>query len=275
LQDLVQKRSGEWKQSLYNESDTRSTLTAAAAALKEHQLLKAISIPSDMADHKDSTTPIDSLVQPAWSSDFIPIDVINNRKDSDATQIDTVMSPTLKETQQSTSTTSIKQRTLPPRREDDDQYTHIAYGQAVGNPSQPRLETLSTTNTAEEQINKPTLTFDDEDDSLTLHLDVQAGSPIKVKFDADTRLGDAKRIAKLLASSLNNIPSQNADQSIESIKASTSSPPIQFLSNGRIGQMLKSSSTSDIFVQYPHTMTLLQARQIGDNLASAVESYSR
>jgi hypothetical protein len=220
--------------------------------------------------------------QSLWLANFAPVEASSSRKGSDS-KVEGILFPSPLPPQKETrlSTTTSLSGTIPRKRcpscsreaipaQVDDEYAQIAYGQAMGYPDHAK----STVNLADDKVN-PTVTFDDEDDSMWVHLSVQSGSPIKVKFDADTRLGDAKAIARLLAASISSKAPIQGDQSIDPLSSTVSSPPIHFLPNGRVGQMLKSTSTKDIFVQYPHDTTLLQARVIGDRLANAVESYSR
>lgn len=118
--------------------------------------------------------------------------------------------------------------------------------------------------------NNPPISFDDEDDSIWVHL-AQAGSPIKVKFDPTTQLGDARRLARLLATSLSMAP----DATPAAPSTAPAPTPIHFLPNGKVGQTLRASKEAKpIFVEYPEHMTLLQARTAGDRLAGAVGSYS-
>jgi hypothetical protein len=138
----------------------------------------------------------------------------------------------------------------------------IAYGQALGDP----LQAMPLNTFVAGDSSNPDLTFDDEDDSIWVHLAL-AGSPIKVKLDSSTPIGDARKLARLFAASLVDPSTYLA------IPPSKPPVPIHFLPDGRAGQMLQSDRVAkDIFIEYPQHMTLSQARQVGDRLAEALQS---
>jgi hypothetical protein len=161
------------------------------------------------------------------------------------------------------------------REAEQDEDIQVAYGQAFGEPglyrsaSMNRNDASSSVFVAGDQLNPP-ISFDDEDDSIWVHL-AQAGSPIKVKFDASTRLGDARKLARLFAASL--VESTNTNNASTMEKALLPAP-IQFLPNGKVGQTLYTNQEAkQVFVEYPEHMTLSQARVVGDRLARAVQLY--
>jgi hypothetical protein len=169
---------------------------------------------------------------------------------------------------------ALRTRPLPPRSA-----SHSEWIDQAGSYEERRVEgtklpslqqdDLTNANSSNTSLNPP-ISFDDKDDSIWVHL-VQAGAPIKVKFSAKTRLGDARRMARVLAAAL-----QNEDPNQDEAKVNESQSPVLFLPNGSFGQSLQfgNEKKQQIFVEFsPHT-TLSQARRVGRTLTGALVRYN-
>lgn len=268
--ELIQKRKESWRESPYGTFNNPSNETSPTAKESEPSETKVVSdiVVDEPLPFEDSSS---------WPKDFTPVG-LKARKSSRKGSDEKTRGP-ITNTNDKAGTVAAAVIAPLAFSLDKEEDAQISYGQAIGDPDQLQQSKASVFN--------PSVSFDDEDDSMWFQLPVhELDSPIKVKFDADTRLGDARRIARLLAASVAADTTFQGDQSVDSSSSSPSSslsastatataPPIHFLSDGCIGQTLHfSTNNKQVFVQYPHHMTLLQARKVGDRLAGAVQSYS-